>query len=106
LQQEPLDPLDILICSTLTILSLFGLWKAFQTDLEVAIVYTLVLAIFPISYYFTSPEFYYRRVIDPFCVVLAVNALVNSRARIRRPPALEKYLIDTEENIEAVSEIS
>ena len=36
--------------------------------------YVVMIVVFPAVYYFTSPEFYYRRPIDPFLVVLAVYA--------------------------------
>jgi hypothetical protein len=36
-------------------------------------------------YYFTSPEFYYRRPIDPILVVLAVYAVASRRTWLRSP---------------------
>jgi hypothetical protein len=41
--------------------------------------YALVLLSFPLIYYITSPEVYYRRPIDPMCVVLAVFAVTGAR---------------------------
>jgi hypothetical protein len=40
--------------------------------------YLLVLFSFPLIYYFTSPEVYYRRPIDPIMVVLAVYGVIGS----------------------------
>ena len=40
--------------------------------------YALVLFSFPLIYYITSPEVYYRRPIDPFFVILAVVAVLKS----------------------------
>jgi hypothetical protein len=37
-----------------------------------------VLFSFPLIYYITSPEVYYRRPIDPFFVILAVVALMKN----------------------------
>jgi 4-amino-4-deoxy-L-arabinose transferase-like glycosyltransferase len=79
LEQEPLDPANIFFCSTFTILTLIGLKKAWKRGVDAAILYTIVLVIFPLTYYITSPEFYYRRPIDPMMVVLAVYGLMPAR---------------------------
>jgi hypothetical protein len=79
LEQEPLDPPNILLCTTLTVLTLIGLRKAFRAGLAVGMPYALVLLSFPLIYYITSPEVYYRRPIDPMCVVLAVFAVTGAR---------------------------
>jgi 4-amino-4-deoxy-L-arabinose transferase-like glycosyltransferase len=76
LQQEPLDPPNIFFCTTLTVLALLGLWRAWRADWPGALPYALVLFLFPIIYYITSPEVYYRRPIDPFFVILAVAGLM------------------------------
>ena len=80
LKQEPLDPPNILFCSALTLLALLGLWRAMRRDKEKdwtkSLPYALVFFSFPLIYYFTSPEVYYRRPIDPYLVILAVVALV------------------------------
>jgi hypothetical protein len=41
--------------------------------------YIITFFFFPIVYYLTHPEDYYRRPIDPLFVVLAVYALVSWR---------------------------
>lgn len=76
LKEEPLDPPNILFCTTLTVLALLGLRRALRTDFSGALPYALVLFSFPFLYYITSPEVYYRRPIDPFFVILAVVALL------------------------------
>jgi len=81
LKEEPLDPPNILFCTTLTVLALLGLWRALLRDVSGALPYALVLFSFPLIYYITSPEVYYRRPIDPFFVILAVVALVPSAAK-------------------------
>jgi Dolichyl-phosphate-mannose-protein mannosyltransferase len=79
LEQEPLDPPNIVLCTSLTVLALCGLRKAFRASASVAVPYALVLFSFPLIYYITSPEVYYRRPIDPMFVVLAMFAVVGSR---------------------------
>jgi 4-amino-4-deoxy-L-arabinose transferase-like glycosyltransferase len=78
LKEEPLDPPNILFCTTLTVLALVGLRRALQADWSRALPYALVLFSFPLIYYITSPEVYYRRPIDPFFVILSVVAVVRS----------------------------
>src|SRR5262249_35004289 len=68
LDQEPLDPPNIVFCSTLTILTLWGLRKAFAHRKLAAVHSAIILLIFPLIYYVTSPEVYYRRPMDPFCL--------------------------------------
>lgn len=75
LELEPLDPPNILLCTTLTVLALLGLRKAFRGRVSLGMPYALVLFSFPLIYYITSPEVYYRRPIDPMFVVLAVYAI-------------------------------
>lgn len=77
LEQEPLDPPNIVLCTSLTVLALFGLRKAFRAGVSVGMPYALVLFSFPLVYYITSPEVYYRRPIDPLFVVLAVFAVAS-----------------------------
>lgn len=79
LSEEPLDPPNILFCTALTVLALLGLWRALRTDCAGALPYALVLFSFPLIYYITSPEVYYRRPIDPFFVILAVVAMMKNR---------------------------
>jgi hypothetical protein len=75
LEQEPLDPPNIFLCTSLTLFALIGLRRAFLTRISAAVPYALVLFSFPLIYYITSPEVYYRRPIDPMFLVLAVFAI-------------------------------
>jgi 4-amino-4-deoxy-L-arabinose transferase-like glycosyltransferase len=75
LREEPADPLNIVFCTGLTILTLSGLWRTWRIDSAIAMPYLLVLIFFPIVYYLTHPEDYYRRPIDPQFVVLAAFAV-------------------------------
>ena len=90
LKQEPLDPPNIFFCSTLTLLTLFGLWRAMRKNWSRSLPYALVLFSFPLIYYITSPEVYYRRPIDPYFVILAVVALVPASRKKDRANEMEK----------------
>ena len=84
LKEEPLDPPNVLFCTTLTVLALLGLRRAWLADCHGTLPYALVLFSFPLIYYITSPEVYYRRPIDPFFVILAVVALVPKSAETKK----------------------
>jgi len=71
LEAEPLDPPNIFLCTGLTILALAGLWRAFRVGVSAGMPYAIALFLFPAVYYFTHPEDYYRRPIDPIFLVLA-----------------------------------
>ena len=95
LEQEPLDPPNIFFCSALTVLALLGMWRALRKDFSAALPYALVLFVFPLVYYVTHPEVYYRRQIDPMFVVLGVFAVVSRRefpAKPEEPCAKEKEI--------------
>lgn len=81
LADEPLDPPNIFLCTTLTILALLGLRRALKTDFAAHLPYALVLFSFPLVYYITSPEVYYRRPIDPFFVILSVVSVLPIRTK-------------------------
>ncbi|HVA17701.1 MAG TPA: glycosyltransferase family 39 protein [Candidatus Dormibacteraeota bacterium] len=86
LADQPFDPANIFFCSSLTILVLLGLRRAFRDGVAVGMPYLIVLLFFPLIYYVTHPEDWYRRPIDPFCVVLAVYAVVSWLRNARRTP--------------------
>ncbi|MGA8221207.1 MAG: glycosyltransferase family 39 protein [Candidatus Acidiferrales bacterium] len=75
LEEEPMDPPGIFLTTGLTILTLFGLRRAFRDGVAVAMPYIIVLGCYPLAYYLTHPEDYYRRPIDPMFVILAVYAV-------------------------------
>jgi hypothetical protein len=84
LEAEPLDPANVGLCTALTVLTLVGLRGAFQRGVDIGIPYAIAIFFFPVVYYVTHPEDYYRRPIDPIFVVLAVYALtswIRNRAR-------------------------
>jgi hypothetical protein len=86
LQEEPMDPPNIVFCTLLTALTLVGLSRAWRDGAQAAMPYIIAFFFFPIVYYLTHPEDYYRRPIDPLFVVLAVYAVVSWR-RERRAQA-------------------
>ncbi len=88
LEQEPLDPPNIVLCTALTVCALVGLRRAFRAGLSAAVPFALVLFSFPLVYYITSPEVYYRRPIDPMFLILAVFALVGFKRRQRGEAAV------------------
>lgn len=79
LKQEEWDPENMVFSSAFTILALVGLRRAFVGGADAAMLYAIVLLIFPLTYYITSPELYYRRPLDPMMVVLAVYAVIPTR---------------------------
>ena len=75
LKDEPLDPPNIFVNTTMSILGLLGLWRVFQRDPALAVRFAIVLFFFPLTYYFSHPETYYFRPVDPLIVVLAALAV-------------------------------
>jgi 4-amino-4-deoxy-L-arabinose transferase-like glycosyltransferase len=86
LREEPFDPANIVFCSALTILAFLGLrrarhggqaWREGGTARGAP--YVILFMIFPLIYYATHPEDYYRRPLDPMMVALAAGAIVSLR---------------------------
>jgi 4-amino-4-deoxy-L-arabinose transferase-like glycosyltransferase len=75
LKDEPLDPENIFVQTTLTVLGLVGLRRVFQRSQALGVRFAIVLVLFPITYYISHPETYYLRPIDPLIVVLAAVAI-------------------------------
>jgi hypothetical protein len=89
LQQEPFDIAAVFLCTTLTVLALWGLWLGWRNLGAAVIPYAIALFFFPMVYYATHPEDYYRRPADPLFVVLAVYALTASLEYRRNRAASE-----------------
>lgn len=90
LHEEPMDPPNIVFCTALTIVTLIGLWCAWKTNRAVAAPYLVVFIFFPLVYYLTHPEDYYRRPIDPLFVILSAYAVagwLERRGRSRQSEA-------------------
>jgi 4-amino-4-deoxy-L-arabinose transferase-like glycosyltransferase len=91
--QERWDPLNMLLTTAMTVLAGLGLWRAFQLRFPTAIPYLLVFIFFPITYYLTHPEDYYRRPIDPLFVALAAFAITSWRSGAERKLGAEQKLV-------------
>jgi hypothetical protein len=79
LAEEPFDLPNIPLCSTLTILALAGLMWSFKERKHGAILLVFAGVAFPLVYYTTSPEEYYRRPLDPFLIIPAVYGILRWR---------------------------
>jgi 4-amino-4-deoxy-L-arabinose transferase-like glycosyltransferase len=87
LVEEPLDPPNIFVQTTLSLLALTGLWQVFRSHKPLAVRYAIVLACFPAAYYLSHPETYYFRPADPIVVVLAAYTVVGFLERFERKAA-------------------
>jgi hypothetical protein len=83
LAEEPMDLANIPFATCTTLLGLAGLFLAWRGEPFEAIRYGGVLFVFPIMYYFSHPEPYDMRALDPIVVVLGVFAILKLLARIK-----------------------
>jgi hypothetical protein len=81
LKDEPLDPPNIFVDTTLSVLGLLGLWRVFRMDRSLGMRFALVLLFFPLTYYISHPETYYFRPVDPLIVVLGAVAVAGRKVR-------------------------
>jgi 4-amino-4-deoxy-L-arabinose transferase-like glycosyltransferase len=86
LAEEPFDPPNMVFSSALTGLALLGLRKAFRERLSIAAPLLLVFLCFPLTYYLTHMQDYYRRPIDPFFALLAIYAVTPRRPAVEVEP--------------------
>jgi hypothetical protein len=95
LAQEPLDPPNIFLGTTLSVLALAGLRRAFRNHRAVAIRFALALIFFPLVYYLSHPETYYFRPLDPLLTMLAVYAVIDWKRhrRNREQSAIGKLAV-------------
>jgi len=90
LKEEPLDPPNIFVETTMTVLGLLGLRRVFKLDRSLGVRFAIVLLFFPLTYYFSHPETYYFRPVDPLIVVLAAMTVAGRRpTRTEDAPALQ-----------------
>jgi 4-amino-4-deoxy-L-arabinose transferase-like glycosyltransferase len=96
LAMEPMDPENIPLATFMTLIGLTGLILAWKRRPFEAIRLGGVLFMFPLIYYFTHPEPYHMRTLDPLLVMLGCYAVVTLRekaaeaaARIARLKAAE-----------------
>jgi hypothetical protein len=90
LEMEPMDPFNVPFATALMLLALAGLWKAWPVRPFEVIRYAGVIFLFPIVYYFSHPEPYHMRTLDPIMVILGCYAIVNWRGRASQRRQLGK----------------
>ena len=88
LKDEPLDPPNIFVNTTMTILGLLGLRRVLRRDSALGVRFAIVLLFFPITYYISHPETYYFRPVDP---IIAVLAALTVAGRCYQPGALQPH---------------
>jgi len=87
LAQEPLDPPNIFVATTMTVLALAGLRRLYRANASLGARFAIVFVFFPLVYYFSHPETYYFRPVDPLIVVLAAYFLTERFGRqLKRRP--------------------
>ena len=85
LRQEPFDPENICFLSLLSLLSLAGLCRMFREGSStIAMLYLLVLLVFPVPYYLSHLDPGFRHPVDPLLVILACSAFRRRLPRSRR----------------------
>ena len=73
--QEPFDLPNVVLTTLIDAIALAGLYRAFRAGRRAVVPLALALLFFPMVYYVTHWEDYYRRPIDPVFVVLAAYEL-------------------------------
>jgi|HubBroStandDraft_1064217.scaffolds.fasta_scaffold23440_3 hypothetical protein len=94
---EPTDPENIPFATCLTLLCLLGLLAAWTEKPFEAIRYAGVLFLFPIMYYFTHPEPYHLRPLDPVMVMLGCYGILKWREWARAAASVPVLLKAAEE---------
>lgn len=84
LAMEPTDPENIPFATSFTLLAIAGLILAWRVRPFETLRYGVVLFTFPIIYYFTHPEPYHLRPLDPLMLVLSCSVLVAWRERAQK----------------------
>ncbi len=74
-QEEPYDRFNFFFCFPITILALLSLRKLFREKPDKAFLLALLLAVFPLPYYFSHPDLTYRAPLEPIIVMLVAYAL-------------------------------
>ena len=87
---EPLDVANVPVASALTLLGFLGLVLAWRKHPFETIRYGGVLFLFPMMYYFSHPEAYRMRPIDPLLVILGCYAIL----RLREPAGKRTEIVE------------
>jgi hypothetical protein len=80
LQMEGMDPFNVPFQSCLTLLAIAGLWFSWPMRPYEVIRYAGVMFLFPMVYYFSHPEPYHMRTLDPIVVILGCFVVVSWQA--------------------------
>jgi 4-amino-4-deoxy-L-arabinose transferase-like glycosyltransferase len=83
MELEPTDLPNIPFATALTLLSIVGLIYAWRQNRFEALRYGGVLFLFPMIYYFSHPEPYHMRPLDPIIMVLGCYAIIAWKERAR-----------------------
>ena len=89
---EPMDPANIPFATCLTLLGILGVIVAWRERPFEAIRYAGVLFFFPAIYYFSHPEPYHLRTLDPVLVVLGCYAILSLRERWKERKANRAHI--------------
>ena len=102
LSREPLEIPDVFFCTGITLLMLLGARGFWRRDQASALPYVLLIAIFPVTYYFTHATPDYRQPIEPEVVVLVVMGALSLK-RMAKPVVLLEETMEEEESQLAMS---
>jgi Dolichyl-phosphate-mannose-protein mannosyltransferase len=97
LAMEPMDLENIPFATCLTLLCVAGLFAAWTEKPWEAVRYAGVLFLFPFLYYFTHPEPYHLRPVDPLIAMMGCYAIIKWRERAKAAAAVPVLLKTAEE---------
>jgi 4-amino-4-deoxy-L-arabinose transferase-like glycosyltransferase len=92
LSLEPLEIPDVFFCTGMTVLMLLGARRFWREDRVMALPFLVLIAFFPITYYFTHASPDYRQPIEPEVMVLAVLGVMS----LKKMRGLEETMEDEE----------
>jgi hypothetical protein len=79
---EPLDPANIPVATSLSLLAFLGVVLAWRRKPFEAVRYGVVLLVYPLMYYFVNPGAYRLRPLDPVIVILGCYAILSLRKQV------------------------
>ena len=83
LAEEPFDPVNIPFSTALTILAFIAVRRGLKSQLAGLTPYVIALLFFPLTYYCTHMQDYYRRPLDPLMVILAASVVTREYLRYK-----------------------
>jgi 4-amino-4-deoxy-L-arabinose transferase-like glycosyltransferase len=97
LHQEPLEIADVFFCTGTTVLMLVGFLSFWNQDRRSALLYLMLIGLFPLTYYFTHASPDYRQPIEPEVIVLVALGILSLR-RMTLPVVLLEETMEEEES--------